>query len=333
MSEIYERATGVITYLGPAVEGDEETQAIKLLRRLYLHFAPNYQLLFECGGLLSAFERSAEFPVTELPAGLGSNGPSEVLKQQGWKRLVEIVFGEWAERLWIVQEQLQNQQGLMLRGPRVLPWAEVVVMPLLFQIRLLPYNIMVFFAPRPSPWDITGPLYAIWRYRMTVVGHAVVPKEQLLINMYFYDTLRCRDPRDHIYALLAVSADSTDLGIDPDYSDSNPADRLYHQVSVRMLRSRSDLIVLSCACKWYNTTGSAVSSWVLNPPPRLVAVTTNLLNNAPHPQHTLSSSLRFCSDDSVLVVKGRCIDAVATSASPLYHTDQMLTNIRNGDFV
>ena len=243
-----------------------------------------------------------------------------------------VAFGEWAERLWIVQEQMLNPHGVMLRGPRLLAWDAVVAIPLLFDIELLPQAHVYPFCPR-SPWDISQSLYFIWHRRTKLAEDPTVPKVSLLANLDRFDYLHCRDPRDRIYALLAVSR--SELGIAPDYSKSNSTHRHYHQVSLRVLRDSSNFEALVIACRWYDSTGWVSPSWTLKPPPppTLIAQFTSFAEHAPHPHFSRLPLPRFRSNDSVLVLRGRRIDAVATSAHATYFPDPAIAGTHDVNYV
>lgn len=143
MGEIYRNASRVITYLGPAAASKkEEARGIRLLQRLDAHFAANYELLLSVGSLWEADKRRSEFPVLELPQEFQNRegrakGVDEYVSQ-GWRWLLRVAYGEWTQRLWIVQEQLLNEDIVMLHGPSLLSWDAVAIMSSLFYLDLLP---------------------------------------------------------------------------------------------------------------------------------------------------------------------------------------------------
>jgi hypothetical protein len=83
-----------------------------------------------------------------------------------------------------VQEQLLHSKGAMLRGPQLLPRAELVVMPLLFGNGLISQKYVLHFCPRNSPWGIAESLYYIWSDRNELNEDPALPKMSLLQNMY-----------------------------------------------------------------------------------------------------------------------------------------------------
>ena len=138
MGDIYRNATKVITCIDPVGDQEEETTGIDLLDRLYSHFSQDYSIILESRGLWRAWLRRSEFPVLDLPLDLQEAVGDDGYVKQGWRWLCSVAFGTWKQRLWMVQEQLLNKNTVMLRGQRLLSWDAVAVMPLLFDLQLLP---------------------------------------------------------------------------------------------------------------------------------------------------------------------------------------------------
>jgi hypothetical protein len=130
MGQIYQNASRVITYLGRVEDEEEEQRDLELLKRLDSHFLPNYEKLSQAWDLHSALSKLSELPVARLPDDLSGDAVSERI----WQWLVTLCFGEWATRLWIVQEQMLNTNNRMLHGHRLLSWDSVAVMPVLFYL-------------------------------------------------------------------------------------------------------------------------------------------------------------------------------------------------------
>jgi hypothetical protein len=85
----------------------------------------------------------------------------------------------------------------------------------------------------------------------------------LLSNLCYYEQLQCRDPRDRIFALLAISSDAkTDLGITPNYEE--PASHTFWRVSISILEKKSGgLNLLAVACQLENFSDPDCPSWSL----------------------------------------------------------------------
>jgi hypothetical protein len=134
MGQIYKNAARVITYTGPAGDEEVEREGERLLVRFNRHFAPNYELLSQIEHSVEAHIRRLELPVIELPNDLSR----DVIEKRVWEWLILLCFNEWGRRLWIVQEQLLNIENLVMRGPKILPWEIVVVVPMLYYLDFIP---------------------------------------------------------------------------------------------------------------------------------------------------------------------------------------------------
>jgi hypothetical protein len=242
-----------------------------------------------------------------------------------WTWLAELALGQWTQRLWIVQEQLLNSEVVMLRGPSLLPWNAVTIIPALFYLDFLPYqHLERYWAGRAVAdsvrvWDIVHAIFHLWCLRtIAAVGTSGAPKLSLRQNLSRYTYLQCEDPRDRVLALLSVSADSDSLGIVPDYSQ--PVSEFFHHVSVAILRRSRDLYFLSLVSRLDNLSEPCCASWALNVPRpaylRSSGVSWN--RSAAHPYSKLHGPLRFESGDSVLVLQGWVLDSIVLSTAPLY---------------
>jgi hypothetical protein len=165
MGQIYQNASRVITYLGRGEDEEEEQRGLELLKRLDSHFLPNYEKLSQAWDLPSALSKLSELPVARLPDDLSGDAVSERI----WQWLVTLCFGEWATRLWIVQEQMLNTDNRMLHGHRLLSWDSVAVMPVLFYLQILPTQHLYTSwetnhkSLTNNPWDFATTIFSIWR--------------------------------------------------------------------------------------------------------------------------------------------------------------------------
>ena len=110
MSSIYQLAERVVTYIGPQEPGD--TEALALLMRIHRHFEPYYY---------------DELAIDQITKTLSDATLREKLRFDpepsgpAWRALRDMSNGDWAWRVWMVQENLLNRNTVMLRGVRVLP--------------------------------------------------------------------------------------------------------------------------------------------------------------------------------------------------------------------
>jgi hypothetical protein len=347
MGKIYQSASRVIVYAGSALaDRQEEEQGIALMRLLNEHYDKNVEMLSGCSDMLEAKERRLSFPVQTLPVNLtngdGNRGaPANITYiTEGWRGLLEMVYGEWTERLWIVQELLHNKELFVLRGLRILPWDCVALVPMLYDTnpsRVMKQHVHHFWRENlanseRTPRGVADSYFAIWSLRQQQRKGLIAPRENLLQNLYWYDYLKCSDPRDRIYAMLSISRDATALGIIPDYSETSSVNRVYLDASVRILKAASNLEMLPKACRWakFETrledsfhrlaliSAPDCPSWALRAYHYPLPDAPNG-HNKPHPRTSLLSIVRFLQNDSVLVLKGCVVDSALIS-TPLTWT-------------
>jgi Heterokaryon incompatibility protein (HET) len=329
MGQIFENAERVITYVGRAgvEEADEEKEklGINLLQRLDGHFEPNYHLLSEMVDLREALKRKSQLSVLNLPADI-----KERLENNGeelqW--LVELGFGKWTSRMWMVQEQFLNENVLMLRGSRTLSWDTVAIISVLFFLGLLPVTPVFAFwrkhreAASYGPWEAANWVFWLWKMRKMRKTKNTFRKMTLLQNMMWCDRLECRDPRDRIFALLGICSDAAILRIAPDYSEDASVTSIFLRTSVSIIRHSSDLSCLVYACLWNNSSNHELPSWALYLPRPLESTATPIAFGvcSPHPPVLIDPlfSIRF--DCSTLVVRGSILDQVSLSFRPLFYT-------------
>lgn len=328
MGEIYKSAENVIFYAGRSNDEQSELKGIELLHRLDEHFSPNYPGIYESSNLYTAYQKGFSLPVQTMPSDVLEN-MSEHTSEFEW--LAEVGYGEWRQRLWMVQEQLLNKNLVLLRGTRILSWDSLAVMSFLFFLKFIPRSYVFEFWEKPhgssavrpsvkwrSPWDVAASVFSVWHPRYGAARGD--EPHTLLQNIYIYEHLECRDVRDRIYAVLAISSDVERLGITPDYQDDPRS--IFHKLSTKLLSSYDNLEPLYVASCWDNLTDLSIPSWALHQPYssrlRPHFVPDSPLNLA-HPMYQFdkipSMRPRFNKDCTTLILKGRLIDKV-TRATP-----------------
>lgn len=350
MGDIYRNAARVITYLGPAAsDEEEEKRGIDLLHRLYEHFTDDYDLIYQAGNLYQAYLKKAEFPVTTLPEAFQEGHFDEgKYVAQGWKLLFQVAYGEWSRRLWIIQEQLLNEEMVMLRGSSLLSWDAVAMIPVLSNLQLIPAKLVIRFT---SFWRentgnsienlhrIEDSIYSLWHTRkQQKETECLCVGTQLLFNMARYESQHCCDQRDRVFSLLAISCDTMKLGITPDYSAS--IRRVFHDATIRILLTYSTLESLAWACRWGGSktwsegqsensdptaATSSPSSWELRPPSPPFPSYIMFSVCTPHPRTSgLTRPPRFLLNSTVLVLKGRFVDRISTATPVIFLSDSVL---------
>jgi hypothetical protein len=334
MRLVYQNAARVVTYIGPSIpDVEQEEQGIQLLKQLDTHFAPNYDKLSQSMGFYQIYRTRTELPVVKLPDDLlGDTGVSD----DTWMWLVALVFGEWTTRLWMVQEQLLNLDVIILRGPRLLSWYAVAIMSTLFGLNILPNTYVyrywnVHRATRTAnPLEIATSVFSMWTERRRVQEQVELAQRystemptpgtqarSLLQNMFYYEFLQCRDPRDRMFALLAISVDAIQLGIIPDYAKAT--DDIFYTTTVSYLGGARNLDFLVLASHSATSPPRDTPSWSLGAPGPAHLRPRNLFFELwkPHPRPWLTTPPRLHSYDSVMVLKGRILDTINFCAMPV----------------
>ncbi|KAE9379654.1 HET-domain-containing protein [Stipitochalara longipes BDJ] len=354
MGDIYRHAARVITYVGSAApDEEEERHGISLLNRLHTHFSPNHEPIFLANGLSSAWPIKRNLPVVTLPEDIQDKAIYDEAKYVpwGWRWLLHVAYGEWTQRLWIVQEQCLNREVVMLHGTTLLSWDAVATLPLMFGLELLPRPYVELFERRTLTGsgrtlvEIDDSVYHMWHtrklQRKTQRTNAV---HDLLLNITVHQSLQCWDLRDRIFALLAISRDADVLGIIPDYS--TPSHLVFLEASVRILQTFPNLAPLAFAIRWARnreseklpsmsetSLTSVLPSWALRPAPRPVPHGIHFGGCKAHPRNSIRNRpCRFRLDRSVLVVKGRVLDRIAMS-TPAVFTPRLNSFTRNSTII
>jgi len=252
----------------------------------------------------------------------------------------------------MVQEQMLNPINAMLRGRHLLSWDAVASLTLLFALDLLLLSCISYLWDKiqfdEDDWQPPPPfaesVFCIWLHRKKHFGETLdiagghcgmpgsVPLEQynhLFDNMVRFQSLRCHDPRDRVFALRAISRDATEMAIAPDYSIQSTPEHLYHTITIHYLRASSKLgVILETACVWDNESSPSLPSWSFNHRrgPMLTPI-SGIPDSLAHPQIPRRSVPRFSCEGMVLTLKGRKVDGIRFASVPVYFTRGMFQGI------
>ncbi len=159
----------------------------------------------------------------------------------------------WFTRVWVLQEYALARSAVFIYGNKTIET----------ELFMLAYHLLALTGPRALHMErdsglegmkrrsdildagSDGPLESLsrlrWRCRShkTEGNHSGYSLFEVLRDLYSSDRpqMLASDQRDRIYALLNLAADTGDLGIVPDYSDSLTTDLLYTRVARAMLES------------------------------------------------------------------------------------------------
>ncbi|KAI9658046.1 MAG: hypothetical protein M1821_002706 [Bathelium mastoideum] len=297
MNKIYKSAARVIVYTGPAQSAELEARGVRLLYEIDGHFAANYPSILEKGSIYNAMGERHDFPIGDLSDDIKRNYTAI-----DWKWLANLASGPWYDRLWMVQEQLANVNTTILRGSRLLAWDKVVAMTILFGVRLLPQQ---YWSSSERFILLQYTVYSLWRDRQDRCFE--YSHRTLLQNIICYGALKCRDSRDYIYSLLGISSDGDKLSIYPDYSEVNTVEQLFHDITIRILKVATNLLILVQACQFQHKSG--LPSWAFGPSSEFCFPAVRF-DYSPHVRSLLTSRPTFSADNTVLGLRGSCVDKI-----------------------
>jgi hypothetical protein len=313
MHEIYSCCDGVITYLGHAADPVEHQRCCELLLQIHDCFLKNYDRYYTYARIETIQMYLQNLPVMQLEPKIVSK-----LTKQNWEWLSKVAAAEWHTRLWIVQEQLLSRSIIMLYGDQTLPWDAIVLLAVHSDIGLLSSEKFSRLESEPEEFSHSKLMLDMWHHRqrcfVRLEGDLANSKllNTLLYNIRAYRSLRCRDVRDHVYALLAVSSDTIELGITPDYGRHNDIRQLCIDLTIRILQKDGHLHALQYVNTWQGTEDLTKPSWVIDvvQSDKNTRDSLNWNKSVAHPTRMLSYSPSFIAEEQTLTLKGRILDTI-----------------------
>ncbi|KAI0469780.1 hypothetical protein GGR56DRAFT_661885 [Xylariaceae sp. FL0804] len=199
MGAIYRAAARVVVWLGPEAEGSG--RAVDLLAEMaaLVRYDPNL-------GLEPA--EAAPEELRSMSTSMAHIGARLPYGEADLTALYRLWCRPWFERLWVRQEILLASAAVVVCGGRVLPWET--------------FRLGCTCAALKRPRD-DYPLYQQYIDQGAVLVGLLEsgPRLNVITISWHYSRLKCADPRDRVYGLLALlgAGDDGDRGgIRPDYS-------------------------------------------------------------------------------------------------------------------
>ena len=264
MSKIYTQAQRVITYLGTEESPEQQRKGMRLLEKIYKNIPENaWNHMYKADSIPQCKSGPLDGRIGLKPiqpdicVDFTSASPIErQLFDLGWNWLVGVAYGEWAQRLWIVQEQILNQDVMILRGRQLIEWDAIAIIPILFAIGYIPHLYLRTIKriagadqfDRYTYGSIERSMYDMWWERRARSTGRPYYRETLFYNIHQYAGLFCGNPLDQVYGILAISRDAHDLALTPNYGCAFK--ELIKEVSIRTLKLASDLMLLGYASTW-----------------------------------------------------------------------------------
>ncbi|KAJ4377423.1 hypothetical protein N0V83_000248 [Neocucurbitaria cava] len=219
MRSIYARAKRVVVWLGP--ESPNSNLAMHLLG--ILSKPPN----------ITSSDTSYQMALKERSISAPS-GPFA----EAWKAFDDLFAREYWQRAWIIQEIAASGDILICCGQESISWSELETA---FWGKKQIHNI--FFNQVET--DLTKhprntqEVFDFWAWKKAMASAQSQPLLKALIDSR---RSKATDPRDHVYALLGISSDSSSLIPVPNYKHS--IEEVYTNLATAMIRANGNLDII-----------------------------------------------------------------------------------------
>ncbi|KAK6432619.1 hypothetical protein LTR95_011212 [Oleoguttula sp. CCFEE 5521] len=213
MGTVYELAEKVIVYAGP--ERPDTGLAVTFWNQLH-----------------SVFERlphrDGDGKWIHLSYNTVLNATNTKWKGPKWIALLHLFLRPWFGRLWTIQEAVLPAHVIFVWGRFSLTWAEVAR----FEEWERRANISTFISSGDKFWIVSKTIMALCYLRSNRAGMKKGWRCSLSGAISSCDGAEAADPRDRIYGLLGLLfGPGSDLGITPEYSESNTAKQVYTEAT------------------------------------------------------------------------------------------------------
>lgn len=242
MKRIYEQASAVVVWLGPAPGPGDDNLDLVTLDAIHLPWKQQ-------GGL----QLFSDEDVMAIDAWFGEKLPDLALDS-----LARFLQTPWFHRIWVIQELLSAQQSVMWRGELVID-PEMVIVGALRISSLHNVNVRLQIG---TPDQLT-------RQHITCAGRLALLRQWIAVdvNKMFYllsatRNFEATDPRDKFFALVGIASDMEEEFIDY----SKDVGQIVTELSRRFLTGKlacltNPLDILSFISR-LNGEGEHLPSWV-----------------------------------------------------------------------
>lgn len=284
MGDIYASATEVMVYLGWA--SNDSDMAMLFIPVL----CETFQRLEDLGKPIST-------SINREPV----NAPALMWPSEHWFALQNLLQRAWFQRAWIVQEVVMGAKVSLYCGYGAQPVEWSLLVKVVETILVNSLTWLLGFGLDEVPSALAQGLTGIGRIDVLrgARQHGVsMLLEDILFN---FISFRSTDPKDKIYALLALTKDGTDAELGFDYTVSTKT--LYIRSSHYLLRHSKSLQILHAAGIGYPRSVDGLPSWV--PDFSLTRGAGNICN------YFLSNHYKASGDFHVSVWQDSSLDRIA----------------------
>lgn len=298
MSKIYQLATKVIVWLGP--EDNDSARALDVLEAF--------------GSTIDVdwinYSKTPKALNLDEPSNCDSQTPTFPMRAMDIQALYHLFLRPWFERLWVRQEIGLATEALIVCGTRVLPWQ--TFRTAIFGIHIESDQLVRDLGNRGRQFrDRLRLIYAI-------CDHKIYLLDSLRTEL---SHVKCTDPKDRIYAVLALLHPShREMGIVPKYSLTTA--QVYEEATLRFVEYWNSLAILF-QCELQESS-PVMPSWVPDWSTELLA---NPISGSPSNASVYLEAVTTYKGNGVLSVGGLCA-ATIQHVQPM-HVDEDLEDFEN----
>lgn len=180
----------------------------------------------------------------DFSSSIGWQTTANLLKEQEYGEMSEILDRPWWRRVWIVQEAVLAKQAVLRCGTDEVSWERI-------RKRTRHLNTYKEISDMDVPGEYSFPdaelsildeLRSSWR-----AGTFAMTPYELLFETRRFD---CTDPRDRLYAFIGLAVDSASIDITPDYSCT--ISEVYEKLVLALINSHEHLLILNLKRAYHN---------------------------------------------------------------------------------
>jgi len=226
-----------------------------------------------------------------------------------WSQLLPLTFHEYWKRAWIVQEVALSRRLTILYGESEIPWSHIELLLRYFGPENSPRYSRYFTKVDEIHLTVMGSLNAILPFK--VFKDRVARDSQMRLSQVAMELRRqeASDPRDHLYAFLGFSQDSSHPELKP--NPQHTPEEVYTKFMLFTL-SQGDLGILEHMTRpedYEDTRNLRLPSWVpdlgTNPGPYHLAEYSVLSSPTTRLDYSLSGALGH---GFLLHIRGAIVD-------------------------
>ncbi|KAH8681905.1 hypothetical protein BX600DRAFT_544374 [Xylariales sp. PMI_506] len=255
-----------------------------------------------------------------------------------WKALAALWLRQWFRRIWVVQESVFARAIVMYCGTKKVSWQELGIVAEVIRQREVDagHKASTIYVPlkeiassiEDNFWNMAMMREMSRQLRREPSGESSGAEWFRLYRLiYQFFPFRATDPRDKIYALLAISHLHPSLKdtIDPDYSI--PVEHCFASLTKFLMQEMNGLNILSWVQDRSMRVTEGLPSWV---PDFSLSGTCPFLNrewSALGVLHGLEASYDLKHSWNELLVRGIEIDVVVEAAAPRFEKGKTLSKL------